>query len=163
MIGLLKLGAYGVMGLFLVVLGFGALSLLGYSFVYSPTDSIKKGFWLFSTCPVEELGRRGSYAQFEFEWPEIYRDKGIPEYKYLIKKVAGIEGDSISVNERDVIVCDDSDCVTVTRIEGIPFQNVPDTIPSGHVFVVGETAGSFDSRYFGLIEVEDIYRCGKPL
>lgn len=163
MMRFLKVGTYGIMGLFLVVIGFGILSQLGYSFVYSPTDSIKKGFWLFSTCAEEELGRRGSYAQFEFEWHEIYRDKGIPEYKYLIKRVAGIEGDYINVNEHDVSVCDGIECETVTRIEGIPFKNVPDSIPSGHVFVLGDTAGSFDSRYFGLIEVEDIYRCGTPL
>lgn len=163
----LKVVFYAMLFLMMVVIVVGCLRLFGIYVVYSPTDSIKRGYWLFHDCSEEELSERGTYVQFPFQWDGIFKDANVSNYKFLIKEVIGLEGDMVKVSPGVVSVCpkgsESGACLEYERIYGVPFYNIEGLIKKGDVYVSGKTEHSFDSRYFGNIKKSIITRCGAPL
>jgi conjugal transfer pilin signal peptidase TrbI len=79
----------------------------------------------------------------------------------LTKRVACVSGERVTTINRDVF-CDDrfiGEAYRETK-KGKPLEvfTLNDTIPEGMVFLSGDTEHSFDSRYWGLIEVAKLNR-----
>lgn len=161
-----KLLFYVVLFLMSLILAAGLLRFFGIYVVYSPTDSIKKGYWLFHDCDESELGTKGTYAQFPFDWDGMFVDENVSKYKFLIKEIVGVEGDIVTVGDGVVSVCAGDKigkCLEYERVWGVPFVDVEGIVAEGEVYVAGKTMNSFDSRYFGAIQKSKLIRCGAPL
>lgn len=95
---------------------------------------------------------RGDLVVFE-------RPEGQPEsdIKDLIKRVVGLEGETIEARE-GVIYIDGQELDEPYLVEGVTTDNLPrQEIPDGHVFVMGDNRGdSADSRVFGPIDEDTI-------
>jgi signal peptidase I len=88
-----------------------------------------------------------------FERPE---GESAGEIKDLIKRVVGLPGERIEQRDGDVYV--DGDLLEEPYLEdGTETTNLePQTVPEGHVFVMGDNRGdSMDSRVFHAID-EDL-------
>ena len=161
-----KLLFYVVLFVMSLILAAGLLRFFGVYVVYSPTDSIKKGFWLFHDCEEDELGAKGTYAQFPFDWDDMFVDENVSKYKFLIKEIVGVEGDAVKVVDGVVSVCPSDktgECLEYERVWGVPFVDVEGIVSEGEIYMAGKTMNSFDSRYFGTIRKSQVTRCGAPL
>lgn len=162
-----KFVLYTVLLLMSLVLVVGLLRVFGVYVVYSPTDSIKKGYWLFHDCEESELRTKGTYVQFPFDWDGLFVDQNVSKYKFLIKEIVGVEGDVVTVDGGVVSVCPNylnkGECLEYERIWGVPFEDVKGVVEEGEIYVAGKTMNSFDSRYFGTIRKSIVARCGAPL
>lgn len=130
-------------GLFGIFYGFNAS---GYKLALNKSESINTA--LYWVTPYKSGVERGSYVYFKIP-PNPYFDGE------LVKRVAGIEGDLISVSNGIVYV----NGVQVGPAKPKTRKGYPLTpasrrfIPKGFVFVAGDHIDSFDSRYeeFGLV------------
>ena len=103
---------------------------------------------------------RGDLVVYAFEGPA--GEKAYPGLRHqaLFKRVAGIAGDVVTVQGRDVFV----NGVLVGRAKTHAFDHrlldpiAPTVIPAGHLYVQGTSPDSFDSRYSlsGLVRVQDV-------
>lgn len=83
---------------------------------------------------------------------------GMPPDVLLIKRVAAVEGDlvcreagGVRAPGRNVGVLDRD-----RRGEALPQWRGCRRLGAGELFVLGDTPGSFDSRYFGPVDVDDL-------
>ena len=119
------------------------------------TPSLPKGFYLL--CPGTP--GRGDLAAFclEGDFAELARQRGYLQagscpsgLRPLLKRVAGLPGDSIPGN------------LAVRSVDSlgraVPSESANGIIPSGMALVLAEHPGSFDSRYFGLVPLENLRR-----
>ena len=103
---------------------------------------------------------RGDLVVYAFEGPA--GEKAYPGLRHqaLFKRVAGVAGDVVTVQGRDVFV----NGVLVGRAKTHAFDHrlldpiAPTVIPAGHLYVQGTSPDSFDSRYSlsGLVRVQDV-------
>ena len=95
---------------------------------------------------------RGDLVVFE-------RPKGQPEseIKDLIKRVIALPGETIESREGTVYI-DGKQLEEDYLVEGVTTEHLPrQTIPAGHVFVMGDNrSDSADSRVFGAIDEDTI-------
>ena len=88
-----------------------------------------------------------------FIWP---KDRS----KDFVKRVVAVEGETIEVRQRQVIVdgvARDDPHATWTNERGETRQWGPTTVPAGHVFVMGDNRDqSYDSRFWGPVPIADI-------
>jgi signal peptidase I len=83
------------------------------------------------------------------------RPAGVPEAdKYLIKRVIGLAGETISARAGTVVVNGRSLEETYVNPQCAGTEDFgPTTIPAGKIFVMGDNrCGSLDSRRFGTIK-----------
>lgn len=83
---------------------------------------------------------------------------GMPPEVLLIKRVAAVQGDlvcreggGVRVAGRRVAVLEQDG-----RDRALPQWRGCRRLGGGELFVLGDTAGSFDSRYFGPVDVDDL-------
>lgn len=83
---------------------------------------------------------------------------GMPAEVRLLKRVAAVEGDRVC--RRDGLVQVDRRTVPVAgrdrRGRALPVWNGCRRLGPGELFLLGDTPGSFDSRYFGPVRVSDV-------
>ena len=83
----------------------------------------------------------------------------LPQYKCspcsIVKKVGCMPGDRLDVKD-GMFFCNDEFLCKAMAINGIDYFHHAGAIPAGHLFVMGDSKNSYDSRYFGLISFEDI-------
>ncbi len=118
-----------------------------------------------SMVPTLEVGDRVLANKFIYRFTEPERGDVVVfrsvagDGQTLIKRVAGVEGDEIRVQGGALFVNGE------TQDEPYLNQEIPDTstpygpqtVPEGHVFVLGDNRGnSGDSRVFGPVPVENI-------
>jgi signal peptidase I len=88
-----------------------------------------------------------------FIWP---KDRS----KDFVKRVVAVEGETIEVRDRQVIVdgvTRDDPHATWTNDGGKTGHWGPTTVPPGHVFVMGDNRDqSYDSRFWGPLPIADI-------
>lgn len=84
----------------------------------------------------------------------------------LGKRVVAIEGDHLQTGKKTII----KGQVISTKIQLKDSQNRPmeifeyqGKVPPGHIFVIGDTPGSYDSRYYGFVQKSDIQKKLKPI
>lgn len=103
---------------------------------------------------------RGDLVVYAFEGPAGQLAYPGLRHQALFKRVAGVAGDVVTVQGRDVYV----NGVPVGRAKTHAFDRraldpiVPTVIPAGHLYVQGTGPDSFDSRYTlsGLVRVQDV-------
>ena len=103
---------------------------------------------------------RGDLVVYAFEGPAGEVAYPGLRHQALFKRVAGVEGDVVTVQGRDVFV----NGAPVGRAKTHAFDRrelspiAPTVIPAGHLYVQGTSADSFDSRYSlsGLVRVQDV-------
>ena len=83
---------------------------------------------------------------------------GMPPQVLLIKRAAAVEGDLVCREGREVRAAGRSVRVLERDRRGraLPQWRGCRRLGPGELFVLGDTAGSFDSRYFGPVDVEDL-------
>lgn len=103
---------------------------------------------------------RGDLVVYAFEGPAGHLVYPGLRHQALFKRVAGVAGDVVTVQGRDVFV----NGVPVGRAKTHAFDRraldpiAPTVIPTGHLYVQGTSPDSFDSRYSmsGLVRVQDV-------
>ncbi len=75
----------------------------------------------------------------------------------LLKRIVAIKGDRVDVDKNGIFVNgnfirNSQPFVVDGKGNHLPKQSFHGVIPLGHLLVVGDTATSFDSRYFGLVK-----------
>ena len=140
-----------------IVVGALAVALLVKTFLiqafYIPSGSMLPTLHQGDRVLVNKLDTDPSRGELVvFERPPGQPDDGI---KDLIKRVVGIAGDTIEARDGTVYVngepLDES-----YLADGVVTSNLErQTIPAGHVFVMGDNRGdSADSRVFGPIDAD---------
>jgi conjugative transfer signal peptidase TraF len=118
------------------------------------TPSLPKGVYALSPGAPG----RGDYAAFclEGEFSELARERGYLQVgscpsglRPLLKKVAGLPGDAIP----DLAVRS-----TDSKGRAMPSTLQGGIVPPGMALVLADHSGSFDSRYFGLVPLESLWR-----
>lgn len=130
---------------------------LGYYFAY-PAFAYKNGD-LVLLCindaryvnVMRQLGLR----------PVHDNDKCIGNMPYLLKKIIAVPGDIVNITSKGISVNNllyrNSRSITLYKgVNLMPQKYQQFTLHSGEFFVLGEVATSFDSRYFGVVHVEQI-------
>lgn len=116
-------------------------------------DSIPVTFAWISGGPIQ----RGDYVLFKAQSPVI--NGGQPTR--LTKQVACVEGQSVAF-EGDKFSCDGQLLGAVIRKTSdgrpVPVAEFNGVIPEGKVFVLGPHPRSFDSRYLGLLDRNELTR-----
>lgn len=84
----------------------------------------------------------------------------------LGKRVLAVGGDNLQTGEKTIINGE----VVSSKIQQKDSQKRPmeifqfeGIVPSGKIFVLGDTPGSYDSRYYGFVNESDINKKLKPL
>lgn len=111
--------------------------------------------------------RRGDLVVYSFEGEAGERDYPGLRHQAFFKRVSGVPGDVITVNEREVFV----NGVSVGRAkthahDRRPLEPIGATvIPPSFFYVQGTSADSFDSRYrsSGLVRAGDVKAKVQPL
>lgn len=150
------LAALASLGLAVSAKAFGDIALI------NETPSLPKGLYVrLSRAPLER-GVIAASVQPQRARPYL-AELGAPADLLLIKRVAGIEGDWICQEEGRLLI--PTGAVEVQAIDrggrSLPQWEECRHLRSGEIFLLGETANSFDSRYFGPVrreEVRGVYR-----
>jgi signal peptidase I len=117
-----------------------------------------------SMVPTLEVGDRILANKFIYRFSEpqrgdivVFRDvEG--GYETLIKRVVGVEGDEIQVQDGLLFVNGEPQEEPYLNEERLPRDSYgPTTVPEEHVFVMGDNRGnSGDSRLFGPVPLENV-------
>jgi conjugative transfer signal peptidase TraF len=143
----------------------GALALCGTALAFllcwcaglraNLTPSLPKG--IYALCPGTPS--RGDYVAFclEGEFADLARERGYLEagscpsgLRPLLKKVAGLPGDA----SPDGLIIQPMDSLGRPISSALP----EGIIHPGMALVLADHPGSFDSRYFGLVPLENLQR-----
>ena len=152
----------------------GGLIFVKMQFIYNPSVSLIKGYYF--TYPIIEPKLHGIVLLciWDESHVEVLHQLGLP-YKsgecrnntpYLMKQIVAKEGDEIRVSEDGVRVNNylykNSRVVQKSRqINLLPIRFGGFKLKRNEYFVLGVTPHSYDSRYFGVINREQIYRGAK--
>ena len=144
-------------GLFAVVWLVLVLALVfSAGFRFNPTPSLPKGIYRL----VSEAPTKNDLVSFclEGEFAELALERGYLEpgscpsgLRPLLKRLAGLPGDFVDPSAFPIRSVDS---------QGRPMPSVlaSGIIPSGMALVLADHPGSFDSRYFGFVPLENLQR-----
>ena len=131
-----------------------------YDFGINVTTSLPN--WAFITDRHDRAVTRGDLVQFVPPPNEYY-----PAGQAFVKRVAGVAGDTVEIQGRDVFVAGSYIGRAKERSkDGKPAAIGPSgVIPKGMIFVAGEHVDSFDSRYaaIGWIPTRNIIGKAEPI
>ncbi len=101
---------------------------------------------------------KGEYVSFKFQHDLISTKPFL-----LTKKIACIQGDFLQVKEEVHFYCNDQYLGFAKRstLDGKPmpiFKWPQGLIPKGKIFVTGKHVDSFDSKYWGFLDVSEVQR-----
>lgn len=112
--------------------------------------------------PLSEF-KRGDFVGF------YYQGKDFPQYrltkgKFVIKQIWGFPGDLLRIDEKYNKVYINGElkgAILKTDRFGNPVEHFHynGRIPQGKIFVMAPHPRSFDSRYYGFVEVKQLYKC----
>ena len=110
---------------------------------------------------------RGDLIVYTFEGQAAERDYPGLRHQPFFKRIAGLPGDAVTVQDREVFV----NGVRVGRAKTQTFDRRPlepidsTVIPPGFLYVQGTSPDSFDSRYrsSGLVRQQDVKAKVRPL
>ena len=161
-------GAVG--GLKVALMGLGLVLLCVIAYLNQPkrifpntTVSLPAGLYYYVPGDVFDL-QEGDLVRFNYVAPKWVRDRHWTHKKEsdnYLKKIAGVPGDRITVNGREISVCPQSGtpCEVVAKRmetdrygEAWPELQVGGVIPEDKFFMIGTHPASFDSRYYGYVD-----------
>lgn len=129
----------------------GIFATLMDKVVWNLTDSVSHRFGFISS----EAPQKGDYVVFDFRHPLILDNKQVR----LTKKYICEAGDFIETKNRD-IYCNNVNLGSALeqtesgkQLEVFKWKGI---IPEGKVFVIGDSASSFDSRYWGFVDYSSL-------
>ena len=148
--------AAGALGLALVADSAPPLALI------NETPSVPKGLYVRSPDPEPRLGRLVAIAQPAAARPYLGR-LGVPSDMRLLKRVAATGGDTVCAAEGVLWTPGGQVAVPSRDRRGAPLPAWRGcrTLAAAELLLLGDTATSFDGRYFGPVrraEVEATYR-----
>ena len=151
----------------LLMAGLGSVAIAGLVVkgaafaLINESPSLPRGLYVRTGAPVA----RG--AVVAIEQPEAARAylkrMGMPKDVLLLKRVAAVEGDPVCAGE-GVVRTPGRQVWTLDRDRqgaALPAWRACRRLAAGEVFLLGDTAGSFDSRYFGPVPkraTQGVYR-----
>lgn len=148
----LILGALAILALSLPVMAGSA------SFVWNVTASAPQGLYHIDQLPWR-VGDRVAVVPGEALAADLARRGILSEGKLLIKRIAAAEGDvvcrqgeALSINGRVIGEAKQRD----SQGKPLPSWQGCATLHEGQVFLLGDTAGSYDGRYFGVTQGDQI-------
>lgn len=125
-------------------------------FRFNPTPSLPKGVYRLAPGAPE----KGDLVSFclEGEFAELALERGYLEpgscpsgLRPLLKRLAGLPGDFVDPSAFPIRSVD-------SQGRPMPSALVSSIIPSGMALVLADHPGSFDSRYFGFVPLENLQR-----
>lgn len=147
----------GVAGLAVAALSFTVLNQQGLV-LYNPSASLEPGFYVRADLEAE----RGAVVTIpvgaiDLAYVEAGHVKAAGDR--FLKRVAAMEGDRVcSGNGR--ITINDAEAAKVLETDSagiaLPAWSGCVTLKGGEVFLLGDDAGSFDGRYWGVTSAADI-------
>ncbi|MEW6489589.1 MAG: S26 family signal peptidase [Thermodesulfobacteriota bacterium] len=145
------------------VLGLPVVLWLPPRLCVTTTDSLRsRVFFLRDRGIAGEIGR-GDYVRFE----RVHPWAGTSEPVSLLKEVGCGPGDELRVYATGDVYCngDYLGWALAEDSEGnpLPLFRFDGVIPEGKLFVVGHHPRSWDSRYFGFVDVEEVLNRAYPL
>jgi conjugative transfer signal peptidase TraF len=155
--------------MFIVLVGFlvNNIKKLGYSMIYSATASMPRGFYLI--VPIYNIKR---YDIVEFKPPQAallfaQKRKWIPASGLMIKYIFAIPGDTVCVRNNVVLINHKKiGRVYDSYADGRPLPQIHicNKLNLGQYFVMStKSERSFDSRYFGVITLNNILGIVLPI
>ncbi|MRV70577.1 conjugative transfer signal peptidase TraF [Duganella sp. FT92W] len=123
-------------------------------------------FWIVRIDYHPTTLRRGDYIVYRFEGNACRYFPGLWHQPFL-KRIAGLEGDHVTVSGRQVFVngalLGYAKPYAVTKLPLAPIA--PSVIPADHFYVAGTSPDSFDSRYAlsGLVAKSQIVGLATPV
>lgn len=125
-------------------------------FNWTPSLPYKVAFVDYRSAPIG----RGDLVVYAFEGPAGQQAYPGLRHQALFKRVAGVAGDVVTVQGREVFVNGVSVGLAKTHtFDRRPLEPIgPTVIPAGQLYVQGISPDSFDSRYSlsGLVRVQDV-------
>ncbi len=135
--------------------------------IYNSTDSIPIGFYWVSQ--VDSLAK-GDIAVFRptEEAKNIILARGwLPENGYLLKPIVALKGDLVCAENSEIYVNGEAfGKVNLTDSKGrsLPRYSDCENLKSEQAFVaIKDKENSFDSRYFGALNISQIEGVARPL
>lgn len=142
-----------------------------YSFGFNTTSSMEKGFY-YQTLDQDTLnyGDIISFRLSEETAEKVHAERYVSPHQKLLKFVAGLPGDKVDIIENQICVTpkgksvacvwgaikekdkDGNDTVCLLK---------PGIIPQNKVLAMTAHRGSFDSRYFGLVDISTVTKMKK--
>lgn len=163
--------AGALLGFTAAVVALAHQDYLPVGLTWNRTESLPVG--LYWHTRAERPPRYGETVCFPYRAPEWARVREyFPEGSLICKRVLGLPGDTLERKADDhLFVCRPDGCHDLGRIltedsKGRPVRaaELPSVIPDGFVYLgIPETPRSFDSRYLGLISMNELKRTIHPL
>ena len=126
--------------------------------LYNPTASLEQGFYIRAGQPVER-GVVVTVPVRTFRLAYVREGYVRAAGDRFLKRVAAIGGDRvcsgkgwITINDAEVAQVFETDSAGIT----LPSWSGCITLKGGEVFLLGDDAGSFDGRYWGVTSAADI-------
>jgi conjugative transfer signal peptidase TraF len=155
----------------LLIFSIGLFGILGNYVFYNPSPSIPKGYYLSypsnnynrGDLIIFRLTNRQQITTLEKLRHLLYNNYSFTQPLYLIKHIVGVEHDIITINHNGIMVNNKlySHSQAIDHYQNIYFNylhNLTFKLKVHQFFVLGDTQYSYDSRYFGTITQQDIYR-----
>lgn len=126
------------------------------------SDSVKHRIFYKQTFFDAEDIKQGSYVQVELF------SKVVSECQpcLIVKRVAGVPGDLITVYEKDFF-CNGEYLGKAKdhSMKGTPLEAYTTTgmVPGNKYFLIGDSPDSFDSRYYGPMEIKHVKAIVHPI
>ena len=139
------------------------------------TESFPRGLWRVTEAPAEKgalvLFCPSDAALFARAREAGYLAYGLCQggYAPLIKRVAAVAGDRVSVTKAGLAIngvpqANSRKLAADSTGQGLPQAALPDVVPFGHVLLLSDyNARSYDSRYFGAIPTARIQGVVVPI
>lgn len=163
----LSIGMSFIASFWVILFGFSRF----YSFGFNTTSSMEKGFY-YQTLDQDTLnyGDIISFRLSEETAEKVHAERYVSPHQKLLKFVAGLPGDKVDIIENQICVTPKGKsiaCVwgeikekdkdgnnTVSLLQ-------PCIIPQNKVLAMTAHRGSFDSRYFGLVDISTVTKMKK--
>lgn len=114
-------------------------------------------FRVYLHLKTQTVCHRGDYVPFSVQGLAPL----VPDGTLFVKRLAGVAGDRIEIRQRELLINDRS-VATINPVilakAGLAQSRLSEysVIPDGQVLLLGTTASSFDSRYFGLVSTDQL-------
>jgi signal peptidase I len=149
----------------------GGLIFFIQQIIYNPTISLRRGYYFTYPLLTPKLHDIVLLCVWDSKHIKVMHKLGLPKTDdacgnhtpYLMKEIVAVEGDIIEVTTSGVRVNDylypNSQLLsTYHQINLLPINFGVFRLGTNEYFVLGVTPRSYDSRYFGVIVRQQIYR-----
>lgn len=127
----------------------------------NPTPSLCQTLFILNKDVTSTDIKPGDIVRFPFS------DSFTRGAVFLLKHAACIQGQSLEVNERKEYFCDGRYLGRAKdkSAKGLPVQNFRfnGLVPAGKFFALGDHIDSYDSRYFGFVNLSTVVAKAYPL